>query len=278
MPKASTSEHTRVPFWTLLLLLAWRAPAAAAPIEPASEPARAQARALMQEGAQQMDDRQYDKAVESFSEAYRLVPSPKVLYNLGIAYLSVARYADALRALEGFLAEATDAPAASQATARRHVADLRAKVVTLELKSDRPGAELALDGRSLGAVTFDHPLVIDPGPHEVRARAGADVVEQAFTAQPGQSMTLTLTFTAAANGAAGATTAGAGTSALAPPAPAPLALLTATPAPPSARPVYRRPWFWAAVGGGVAVAAAIILVLALSRAEYPAVDAKVDGP
>ncbi|HEY2731741.1 MAG TPA: hypothetical protein VGK52_17480 [Polyangia bacterium] len=249
----------------------------AAPVEPAAEPARAHARALMQEGAQQMDDRQYDKAVESFSEAYRLVPSPKVLYNLGIAYLSVARYADALQALEGFLKEETDAPAANQATARRHVDDLRAKVVTLELKSDRPGADLALDGRSLGAVTFDHPLVIDPGPHDLRARAGEDVVEEAFTAQPGQSMALTLTFTAAPNGAPGPTTAGAQTLALAPPAPAPPALIAAAPAP-APRPVYRRPWFWAAVGGGAAVAAAVILVLALSRTEYPAVDAKVAGP
>ncbi|HVR01727.1 MAG TPA: tetratricopeptide repeat protein [Polyangia bacterium] len=278
MPKASTSKHARVPFWTLLLSMALGGRVVAAPVEPAAEPARAQARALMQEGARQMDDRQYDKAVESFSEAYRLVPSPKVLYNLGIAYLSVARYADALQALEGFLKEATDAPAANQATARRHIADLRAKVVTLELKSDRPGAELALDGRSLGAVTFDHPLVIDPGPHDLRARAGEDVVEQAFTAQPGQSMMMTLTFTAAANGAPGATTTGARPLALAPPAPAPPALLVAAPAPPSARPIYRRPWFWAAVGGGAAVAAAIILVLALSRTEYPAVDAKVQGP
>jgi hypothetical protein len=277
MPKGSTSKHARVPFWTLLLSMALGGPVIAAPVEPAAEPARAHARALMQEGAQQMDDRQYDKAVESFSEAYRLVPSPKVLYNLGIAYLSVARYADALQALEGFLKEETDAPAANQATARRHVDDLRAKVVTLELKSDRPGADLALDGRSLGAVTFDHPLVIDPGPHDLRARAGEDVVEEAFTAQPGQSMALTLTFTAAPNGAPGPTTAGAQTLALAPPAPAPPALIAAAPAP-APRPVYRRPWFWAAVGGGAAVAAAVILVLALSRTEYPAVDAKVAGP
>jgi len=232
----------------------------------------------MQEGARQMEDRQYDKAVESFSEAHRLVPSPKVLYNLGIAYLSVARYADALRALEGFLEEATDAPAASQDTARRHVADLRAKVVALEIKSDRPGAELSLDGRGYGAITFDHPLVIDPGPHALHARAGGETVDQAFTAQPGQAMTITLTFTAAASPALGATAAaGAGALALAPltAAPEPAALLAAAPSP---RPVYRRPWFWVAVGGGAAVAVAVILALTLSRTEYPAVDAKVRVP
>jgi len=111
---------------TLLLSMALVGHVVAAPVEPAPEPARARARALMQEGAQQMDDRQYDKAVESFSEAYRLVPSPKVLYNLGIAYLSVGalrrRAAGARRISQG----GDDAPARNQATARRHVADLRA--------------------------------------------------------------------------------------------------------------------------------------------------------
>ena len=57
--------------------------------------------------------------------------------------------------------------------------------------------------------------------------------------------------------------------------PPPLALVTAAPLPERARPVYRRPWFWAAVGGAVAVAAAVILTLALSKTEYPATDAQV---
>jgi hypothetical protein len=248
-----------------LLVMALRGSAAAAPDEPPpSDAARVQARALVQEGAHQMDDRQYDKAVESFSEAYRLVRSPKVLFDLGIAYLSVARYADALQALQGFLDEATDAPPASQATARRHIEELRAKVVTLAMKSDRTGAELTLDGRSYGAVTFDRPLTIDPGPHQLHARAGDETVEQAFTAEPGQAMTVTLTFASAAP-------LPAPSAPLAPP----VALVTAAPLAEPGPPVYHRPWFWVAVGGAVAVAAAVILTLALSKTEYPGADARV---
>src|SRR5579872_2020314 len=158
MPRASTSKLAQALVGATLLLWGLRGSVVAGPVEQTpTEEARAQARALVQEGAHEMDDREYDKAVASFQEAYRLVRSPKVLFNLGIAYLSVARYADALQALEGFLAEATDAPPASQATARRHIEELRAKVVALAIKSDRSGAELMLDGRSYGAVTFDHP-------------------------------------------------------------------------------------------------------------------------
>jgi hypothetical protein len=267
------SKSARALLGVLLSLIALHGVAVADPVEPASDPARARARALMQEGAHQMDDRQYDKAVESFGEAYRLVPSPKVLFNLGIAYLSVARYADALGALEGFLEGQTDAPAASLATARRHIVDLRAKVVTLEIKSDRPGAELSLDGRSYGFVTFDHPLTIDPGPHELRARAGNETVEQALTTQPGQSAAVTLTFAIAPS----ATPAAAVVAPPLAPAPAPGLLVTTEPAPVGRRPLYRRPWLWVVVGGAVATVA-VILAVTLSRTDYPTVDAKVQGP
>jgi hypothetical protein len=266
MPHAPTSKLLQRVFLGALLLVTLGRAAAAAPDEAPDEPARARAKALMQQGARQMEDRQYDKAVESFTEAYRLVPSPKVQFNLGIAYLSVARYADALQSLEGFLKEDPEAPEASQATARRHIADLRTKVVALSIKSDRPGAALSLDGRSYGPVMFDQPLTIDPGIHALHAVAGSDTVDQTFTAEPGQAMTVTLTFTAAASAPVVLTPIAAA----APPA----ALVTTGPVGARA-PVYRRPWFWVAVGGAAAVAAAVILTLALSKTEYPAADAQV---
>ena len=50
---------------------------------------------------------------------------------------------------------------------------------------------------------------------------------------------------------------------------------TAAPLAEPGPPVYHRPWFWVAVGGAVAVAAAVILTLALSKTEYPGADARV---
>jgi tetratricopeptide (TPR) repeat protein len=235
---------------------------AQAPAAPAGDAARARARALLQEGAAFMDERQYDRAVESFREAYRLVPSPKVLYNLGVAYLSVARYADALAALEQFLAEATDAPEANREIARRHVADLRGKVATLAITSDRPRAELILDGRSLGEVALDRELTIDAGPHDLRVVSNGRAVDQRLTAPAGGRVAVTLAFDAQPPAAPAPVTA--------PPA------LTLTPeAPP---PPPRRPWLWIAAGGAAAIAVAVVLVVALSGTEYPNPDATVGGP
>jgi tetratricopeptide (TPR) repeat protein len=230
---------------------------------PAGDAARSRARALLQEGAAFMDVRQYDRAVESFREAYRLVPSPKVLYNLGVAYLSVARYADALAALERFLAEATDAPEANRETARRHVADLRGKVATLVITSDRPLAELVLDGRSLGEVALDQALTIDAGPHDLRAVSNGRAVDQRLTAPAGGRVTVTLAFEAPPPAA---------------PAPVKAPALTLTAAPEAPPPLTRKPWFWVAAGGAIALVATVVLVVALSGSEYPTPDATVGGP
>jgi tetratricopeptide (TPR) repeat protein len=246
-----------------LALLAAGAPPARAQVaapEAEADAARTKARALLQEGARFMDERQYDRAVETFQEAYRLVPSPKVLYNLGVAYLSVARYADALAALERFLAEATDAPAANQETARRHVADLRGKVSTLTFTSDRSSGELILDGRSLGEVAFDRPLTIDAGPHDLRAVSQGRLLDQRITAPAGGRLAVSLTFEAPA---APVPTA---------PPPPPAALVAA---PDEPRPLTSRPWFWIAAGGVAAAAATVILVVALSRTDYPTAEQTV---
>jgi tetratricopeptide (TPR) repeat protein len=246
---------------------------AAADPAPPTEAARTQARALLQEGAREVEQGEYDQAIASFSDAYRLVASPKILFNLGIAYLALDRRADALRSFEGFLREATDAPAASLATARRHVDDLRAKVAELRIASDRPAADLTLDGHPLGPVTFDRPLIVDPGAHDLLARAGRDVVEQTFTAETGRPVNLTLTF---------APTRAAAPRAEPPPAPslAPVAPAATAQLGRSLRepPVYRRRWFWAVVGAGAALAVAAAVTIALSHTEYPAVDERVRGP
>ena len=79
-------------------------------------------------------------ALDRFEEAYALVPSPKIHYDFGLAYLGLGRDADALSAFERFLAEAPDAPADKRDKAARYVAELRARVGTV---GDAPG----VDGR-----------------------------------------------------------------------------------------------------------------------------------
>ena len=68
----------------------------------------------------------YRAALARFEEAYALVPSPKIHYDFGLAYVGLARPGEALAAFERFLAEAPDAPADKREKAAGWVATLRA--------------------------------------------------------------------------------------------------------------------------------------------------------
>jgi hypothetical protein len=88
------------------------------------------ARAKLVEGVDALKRGEHQVALESFKQAYALVPSPKIHYDFGLAYLGLGRHAEALSAFERFLAEASDAPADKRDKAAHYVSELRARVGT----------------------------------------------------------------------------------------------------------------------------------------------------
>ena len=95
---------------------------------PASEAARSAARAKLVEGVDALGRGEHRLALEKFEAAYALVPSPKIHYDFGLAYLGLGRRAEALSAFERFLAEAQDAPADKREKAAQRTAALRPQV------------------------------------------------------------------------------------------------------------------------------------------------------
>jgi len=96
----------------------------------AGEAARSAARAKLVEGVDALGRGEHQRALEKFQEAYALVPSPKIHYDFGLAYLGLGRNAEALSAFERFLAEAPDAPADKREKAAQRVAALRSQIGT----------------------------------------------------------------------------------------------------------------------------------------------------
>ncbi len=215
-------------------LLAVSLPAAAQ-----SDRAREQARAAAAAGAAHLEQGDYDKALDKFQEAYRLVKSPRLFFNFGLAYAALARPAEAFEAFEAFLREATDAPAERRAEATERLTELRARVAFVEVASPVASTKVSIDGRPRGTTPLSRLLVLDPGTHQVIAEAS--IFERpwvhTFTAAAGKTTRLTVVVPKAA-----------------PPAPAPQIPIAAVTEDAPA-PVYKRAWFWVAVG--VAVAAGV---------------------
>jgi tetratricopeptide (TPR) repeat protein len=152
---------------------------------------RAEARTKLVQGGELLKHGQFDEALQRFQEAYKLVPSPKIQYNFGLAYRGMGRKADALEAFERFLAEAPDASKETRQTAERERAQLLGQVTVLEVKVDLEGAEIFVDGRSYGT-THSSGIYLNPGPHQLsveKAGEGPAYTER-INALAGQRITV----------------------------------------------------------------------------------------
>jgi len=243
------------------VLMALGRPAPAADDEEEAA-VRARAASLQAEGHRLLTAGDADGALERFLAAYRLVPSPKVLFNMGSAYEKVGDAASAYECFDRFLAEARDVPPDSRATAERSRAAMRARVALVELVAPT-GADLVVDGRAMGRTPLSRPLVLAPGTRVFRLeRDGRPLSEKAVPVPAG--VVTRFVIDVAAGAASLPPTLRAGDPASAPRA-ALVARALATPADPPRPAIYRRWWFWT----GIAVAAAAVGAVVAAGALAP---------
>ena len=127
-----------------------------------TEANREAARAKLVEGVAALKRGDHQAALTRFEEAYALVPSPKIHYDFGLAYVGLGRTADALAAFERFLAEAPDAPPDTREKAASLIPTLRARLAEAAARNDGQamgvapppaGAQGATSGQVPGAVS-----------------------------------------------------------------------------------------------------------------------------
>jgi tetratricopeptide (TPR) repeat protein len=205
------------------------APASAAPAASAKD--KAAARALLREGTRLFSKGKHQDALDRFNRAYALFPSPKLLYNIAQANRELGHPVEALAAFEGFLAQVDKPPARLAADVRRSVAELQAQLGELQIQVDVTGAEVSLDGKPLGVAPLSDSVWVTPGAHEIAARKdGFLPAKKAVDARAG----------------------GAEQVAIKLPPLMKVAAVSTEPIPPHAvPPIYKRTWFWVAVGAAV---------------------------
>jgi hypothetical protein len=193
---------------------------------------RGTATALQAEGLKRLDAGDAAGALEKFSAAYTLVPSPKVVFNMGRAHAELGHAVEAYRCFDRFLAEATDVPPESRGEAELMRSELRAKVAFLEVVGP-PAAVLIVDGQRRGILPIARAIRVEAG--------GQPVVDKRLALVAGTTLRLLLE--------------------VAPAAPVLLRSSTAPGEPVERRSLFGRWWFWTAAAavaaaGAVGVAAA----------------------
>ncbi len=137
------------------------------------------AKRMLLEGAELVKRGDYEGALVRFKAAYDLVPSPKIQYNLGIAYMGLERNDEAFEAFQTFLGDASEASTETITKARLYKESLLLKVCRLTVRSDVPGATITLDGRQRGSTPRVGEILINAGTHSLVV--AKDGVGTAFT-------------------------------------------------------------------------------------------------
>jgi len=148
----------------LLAILAQTSPLTADP------QAKAQAQELLGQGTKLYAQGDVAGALEKFNAAYAAYASPKLMFNIGQCNRDLSRPVEALEAFEKFLVGAPDSSPDMIADARRSAAQLQKKLGRIQIDCETAGAEVSVDGKSVGLAPLPDPIWATPGRHQVTAK------------------------------------------------------------------------------------------------------------
>lgn len=163
---------------------------------PGSDAASAQADDLTHRGVNLLKKHQWAEAEELFRQAWALKRSYDIAGNLGLAEAGLGKWRDAAEHLTFALATfPANGKAAHRDLLREKLASAREHVGGLTIEMDAPGAEVLVDGKSVGTAPLAGEVLVEPGAHVVEAQLagrGAARGEASVVAGGSASVTLAL--------------------------------------------------------------------------------------
>ncbi len=170
------------------------APAAAQPKDPVEE-----ATVHFKRGTEFYDENDFRGALIEFQRAYELVPSWKILFNIGQVEMELKNYAGALAAYTRYLREGgPDVPASRVTQVNADIERLKGRVGHLSIRST-DGAEVLVDDLSVGHAPLPEPVLVNAGRHEVKVvMAGHAPQTRVVDVAGQQELTLVLTLATSA--------------------------------------------------------------------------------
>jgi tetratricopeptide (TPR) repeat protein len=213
-------------------------------VAPAANDAQSKVRAqaLLSEGTSAYGRGDYAAALEKFTAAYQIFPSPKLWFNIGQANRDLGRPVEAVAAFDRFLREAEDAPSETVAEARRSAAELKTKLGQIAITCTTDGAEVTVDGKQVGSTPLGEMVWTTPGRHQIAVqREGYSPAIEDVAVLAGKAAAVNIELRPIDLRAPNAGGDGA--------------LVRNGGAAEESKPVYRNVWFW--VAAGVVVAAGV---------------------
>ncbi len=130
----------------------------------------ARAREEFQHGVEFFQNGDYQHALDSFQEAYRLAPHASVRLNIANCYQQLNRPVEALFHFEHYLAEADHPAAAQRREIEATIRELQQRIGTITLHVTPDGATVTIDGTDQRRAPVLEPVRVVQGRHTVEIR------------------------------------------------------------------------------------------------------------
>jgi len=208
------------------------APAATPALSPRASADYQKARVLFKEGIKAFDDGYYNQAIVKFKAALKLFPSAKIHTRIALCYKWLGKNLKALEHYESFLKRFPKNPtkpldiALRKRVAERMIPQLLAILGQLRISINKPvGTEVRINGKPVGQAPMNRLIRLNPGLVAVSASfKGYYGWKKDVTLKPKQTLALRITLIK-----------------IKPRVIRKIIKIRATP-------IYKRWWFWTAVG------------------------------
>ena len=152
------------------------------------------ARLEFKAGIAALEEENFPEALAAFKASYELNPKKVVLYNIGMCQKALFKYKEALETFESLLGgERAGLSPSRWAEAEQSKLELERQVAALTLESGTEGGMVLLDGKEVGALPLEAPLLLDPGSHILEIRKeGYERYREELRLELGERRTLAL--------------------------------------------------------------------------------------
>src|SRR6185295_16339374 len=148
----------------------------ALPARPARAGDSAEAEALIRQGVELRAQKKDERALPLFEKAYQVSRSPRTAGQLGLVEMALGYFVDA----EKYLSEAVASPdhpwvAKNLPTLKAQLATAKSQIGELYIIGEPAGAEVVVNGKSVGRLPLSGPVRLDKGRIDVQVRAAGYV-------------------------------------------------------------------------------------------------------
>jgi tetratricopeptide (TPR) repeat protein len=128
------------------------------------------AREHFQKGLAAYADERFAEAADEFDAAYKLSPSFKLLYNIGLVDAALGRSVEAVDAFDHYLKQGASAiaPDRRQVVAAE-IERQRGRIGSIAIRTFPEGADVRLDGVLVGQTPLSKQVPVNAGKHTVEA-------------------------------------------------------------------------------------------------------------